>query len=248
MSGNAGARLHANKFEDQIRRRGRIVKWQEASVCSCYNLDSGQPQYDCQACFGLGYTYSTPIEDIALVMSITHDKAFDESAGVFEMGDAIMTVGKYIPVINPKTNIVDASQRGRPNPLFHIGMGDLVTLTDDEYKTSEILIKGTPIYARPADTLLNEDVTGIREVKKSDPITGDIERYELGVNFEMNGNQVRWIEGAIQPAEGEQYSVVYTHRPMFTVTTNLPTPRYQDGQDLPRKVALRYRAGGFDRQ
>lgn len=240
-------RLHATKFEDLIRRRGRIVKWQEAIICSCWNLDSGQPQYGCQACKGLGYTYAQPIEDLALVMSVTHNKEFEESAGVFEVGDAIMTVGLRVPEVHPVTGNVITTVEGRKNPLFHVGMYDLITLTDDEYKTSEILIKDTPIYEREADTLINEDVVDVLSVSKSDPITGDITKYKLNEDFEVDGNKIKWV-GVNQPMSGEQYSVQYTHRPMFTVLTQLPTPRYQDGQDLPKKVVLRYRAGGFDRR
>ena len=239
-------RLHATKFEELIRRRGRIVKWQEAIVCSCWNLDSGQPQYGCQACKGLGHTYAPPIEDIALVMSVAHNKEFEESAGVFEIGDAVMSVGFHVPVLNEKTGLVNTTVQGRKDPLFHVGMYDLITLTDDEYKTSEILIKDTDIYERPADTLINEDVVDVLSVRKSNPATGELIHYRLGDDFEVHGNQIHWVGN--QPSTGEQYAVQYTHRPMFTVLTQLPTPRYQDGQDMPKRVALRYRAGGFDRR
>lgn len=239
-------KLHATKFEELIRRRGRIVKWQEAIVCSCWNLDSGQPQYGCQACKGLGHTYAAPVEDIALVMSVSHNKEFEESAGVFEIGDAVMSVGYRVPVLNPITGHVNTTAQGRKNPLFHVGMYDLITLTDDEYKTSEILIKDTDIYQRPADTLINEDVVDILSVRKSDPTTGELTHYRPGEDFEVHGNQIHWVGN--QPSTGEQYTVQYTHRPMFTVLTQLPTPRYQDGQDMPKRVALRYRAGGFDRR
>jgi hypothetical protein len=239
--------LHAKKFEELIRRRGRRVKWQEAIMCSCWNLDSGQPQYACQSCKGLGYTYAPAVEDVALVTSITHSKSFDASAGVFEIGDAVLTVGFYVPEANPNTGIIDATRNGRENPLFHVGMHDLITLTDDEYKTSEILVKGQDIYSRPADTLLNEDVVHIKSIRQSDPVTGDLQVFEADTDYRLEGNRIEWT-GQNAPAEGTQYSVQYTHRPMFTVLTTLPTQRYQDNQDLPRNVALRYRAGGFDRQ
>ncbi len=247
MSSASQNKLHATKFEDLIRRRGRIVKWQEAIVCSCWNLDSGQPQYDCNACKGLGYTYANPIEDLALVMSVTHNKEFEEYAGVFEVGDAVMTVGYRVPEVHPVTGNVITTVEGRKNPIFHVGMYDLITLTDDEYKTSEILIKDTPIYGREADTVLNEDVVEVLSVSKSDPLTGDITKYKIGEDFEVEKNKIKWV-GVNQPMSGEQYAVQYTHRPMFTVLTQLPTPRYQDGQDLPKKVVLRYRVGGFDRR
>lgn len=243
---NAGAqKFSAWKYEDAIRRHGRKVKWQESVTCSCINLDSGQAQYECQACHGLGYILSAPIEDLALISSITHNKQFEEMAGVFEVGDATMTVGRRVPNENPTTGKIDLINPGRENPIFHVGMYDLITLTDDVYKTSEVLTKNTPIYGRPADTLLNEDVVSIRKVQKADPQTGAITVFEEDTDYELDGNKIVWL-GLIHPiADGEQYTVQYTHRPVFIVLTNLPTPRYQDGQDLPKSVALRYRAGGL---
>lgn len=240
-------RLSAPKFEELIFRRGRIVKWQEAITCSCMNMTSGQPTYDCMACRGRGYTLSEPIEDVVLVTSVTHNKEFEEMAGLFEIGDAIMTVGAKVPLTNEQTGLINKTVPGRPNPIFHCGMYDLITLTDDEYKTSEVLVKGISIYERPADTLLNEDVVDVLSVRQSDPLTGEITVYQKGEDYTWVGNRIEWI-GANRPYEGEQYTVQYTHRPVFIILKQLPTPRYQDGQDLPKKVAIRYRAGGFDRR
>lgn len=244
----SGARINADKFEQMIHRRGRIVKWQEATMCSCWSFDSGQPNYGCNSCKGTGYTYEEPIEDIVLFMSVTHNKAFDDMAGVFEVGDAVMTVGRHIPEILPNGRIDATMKNARKNPIFNVGMYDLITLLDDDYKTSEILVKSTPMYGRAPDTLLNSDVVEVRSVRKSNPETGEITDYKLGTDFSLEGAEVVWLGTENEPSEGEQYTVTYTHRPVFTVLTNLPTPRYQDGQDLPKKVALRYRAGGFDRK
>ena len=238
-------KLHANKYEELVRRRGRIVRWQEAIMCSCWT-DLQHPLYDCNACNGYGYTYADPIDDLAIVQSVAHNKEFEEMAGVFEIGDAIMSVGRFVAEVNPVTGHPNMRVPGRENPIFHVGMFDLITLLDDDYKTSELLVKGRDIYGRPPDTLLNEDVVEVRAVRKSDIITGDITHYEAGTDYEVVGNRIEWLSDG--PGDGEQYSVQYTHRPVFTVLTQLPSPRYQDGQDLPKKVALRYRAGGYDRK
>jgi hypothetical protein len=238
-------KLHASKFEELILRRGRKVLWQEAVMCSCSN--NGHPLYDCKACMGVGYTLAQPIEDVVLLQSVTSSKDFEAQAGMFELGDAVMTVGAYVPEANPVTGNLNRTSKGRKNLLFHVGQGDIITLTDDEYKTSEVLIKGTPIFGRQADTLLNEEVLEILRIQKSDPVTGAISVYARGTDFTFNKNIINW-SGVNKPADGENYTVVYTHRPSFTVFTQLPTPRYQDGQDLPKKVALRYRAGGIDRR
>lgn len=246
MAGASQNKLHAYKYEELILRRGRRVKWQEAVTCSCINYDSGQPTYECQACDGKGFVLADPIEDTVLVQSVTHNKEFEEMAGIFEIGDAIMSVGYLVPQVHPNGNI-NKVDPGRPNPIFHCGMYDLITLTDDEYKTSEVLIKNSDMYARKADTLLNEDVVDILSIRKMNPLTGEVLIYAKGVDYTWNKNKIEWL-GAVEPMNGEQYTVQYTHRPVFTILKQLPTPRYQDGQNLPKRVALRYRAGGFDNQ
>lgn len=243
----ANIQLHVNKFEDMILRRGRTVKWQEAIICSCWDMDAQSADYDCKACNGQGHTYSEPIEDVVLVMSVKHNKEFNDFSGVFEMGDAIMSVGYRVPLIHPVTKRIDKTTEGRINKIFNVGMYDIITLTDDVYKTSEILVKNTPIYERDADTLLNDDVVEVLAVRVSDPVTGDITDYEKDIDFELDGKRIVWL-GVNEPEDGQRYAVQYNHRPAFTVLTQLPTPRHQDGQDLPKNVVLRYRAGGFDRK
>ena len=240
-------RIHVDKFDLMIARRGRDVKWQQAILCSCWS-DSGQPNYQCLACHGKGYIYDDPVISRALVTSITANKEFEETMGVFDVGDAVMTVPKnvYAPMVGP--NGTTTYIYSHPNPMYNIGMYDLVTLLDDEYKTSELVVRGLDWYGKPADTLLNEDVTEIITIRKMDPQTGEVVKFTEGVDFMVNGNKIEWLGvHPNEPNSGEKYSVTYKHRPVYIVLTNLPKPRHQDGQDLPRYVALRYRAGGFNK-
>jgi hypothetical protein len=103
------------------------------------------------------------------------------------------------------------------------------------------------MYSRPADTLLNEEVVDILSIRQSNPVTGEVKVFTKDEDYTWNKNVIIW-QGVNEPLDGEQYTVQYTHRPVFTVFTNLPTPRHQDGQDLPKRVAVRYRAGGFEKQ
>lgn len=241
--------LHAEKHEILLSSRGRIVEWREAMVCSCWNLDSGQPDYSCPACLGLGYIYADPVRDIVGLTSITHSNVVEDMAGLFEIGDAIMTVGRRV-----FKNIIKPPNRSgignwiydHDNPIYDVGQFDLITLTDDVYKSSEILQKGVPIHGtgRPADTLINEDIVEIRKVRMTDVREGKVYEYEEGKDYVLDGNRIQWLDGGNQPPEGAQYSVMYTHRPTFTVLTQLPMQRHQDGQDLPKRVVLRQRAWG----
>lgn len=233
-------KLHVDKYENMIFRRGRPVRWQEAIICSCWNTQTGQPLFSCEACHGTGYMYGPPYDGIALVMSITAEKEFLES-GVFEAGDAVMTVPKRYPVQLP--NGLFDNTRFTDNPMYEIGMYDLVTLLDDEVKSSEVLTRGTSFHGKPADTLANPEITRIKRIQQVDSVTGEVTIYTEGQDFQLNNNQIEWIGN--QPAMGTNYSVTYLHRPVYSVFTTLPKPRHQDGQDLPRYVALRYRMGGL---
>lgn len=235
-------KLHASKFETLIQRRGRTVRWQEAILCSCWNLDSGQPNYYCRACKGVGYTYAEPIESVALVMSITQHKEYVDSAGVFDVGDAVMTV--------PRREW--AQEKNRFNmgkfeyvPLYDVGMYDIITLLDTEYKASELLVRGTEIQGRPPDTLLNDEVLSIKSIRQANSETGETTVYTSGIDYTHQKNTIVWKDSR-QPEIGELYSVTYYHRPMFTVLAELPKPRFQDNQELPKFVAMRYRSAGFD--
>jgi hypothetical protein len=234
--------IHGDKFEIMIFRRGRLVRWQEATICSCWDNQSGNPSFSCKACRGVGYTYGTaPYDGQALVTSITSDKEYQDS-GAFQAGDAIMTVPRRYPVKLSNGNIDNTLFTA--NPMFDIGMYDLVTLLDDEYKTSEVLTKGVERRGVAADTLLNATITRIKQVRKVVSTTGVVTTYLQGTDFLLNGNVIQWI-GTNKPNVGENYSVVYFHRPIYRVFTTLPKPRHQDGQDLPRYVALRYYMGGL---
>lgn len=234
--------MHASSFENMIYRRGRWVKWREATLCSCWNLESGQPLYSCQACNGAGYIYGEPIIALALVTNIIVDKEFDQPIGSLEYGDATLTIPKRIPKVNPKTGILSQVDFDE-NPLYDVGLFDYIALTDDEIKYAEVLTRNRPANGRPPDTLSQDEITRIKTVQKTDPATGQITIYQPGIDYQLNGNTIEWISSN-QPADGENYSVVYFHHPSYFVFLELPKPRYQDKQFMPRSVVIRLRMGG----
>lgn len=235
------AKLQAEQFEQLIGVHGRPVLWYEANICSC--IDNGQPMYECKACRGKGYVYEEAIPAKALVSSITLNKAYQDSAGLFEVGDAIMTV----PRNTVAATDIFSTQGNQVNEMYHIGMNDKVVLADDEYKSSEVLIRGSAMYGRPADTLINEVVTYVRRVRQYSYSDGSFIEYREGTDYRVDKNRIDWLNepGAVQPAQGTQYSVVYYHRPTYIVSATLPKPRHQDGQELPRYVVLKYLHGGI---
>lgn len=236
--------IHADRFEDMIDRRGRQVQWQEAITCSCWNTASGQPAYTCKACGGKGYIYQPSITSKALVTSVTLSNDWEAMAGVFEVGDAVATIPKRIPVRLPTGQ---ATGQFTDNPMFEIGQNDKIVLLDDEFKTSEVLIKNQPIARRNPDTLLNSIITRIKSLSTFDSNTGVVTNYKLGTDYTLNNNVIVWKAGGNAPPDGTQYSVTYFHRPAYVVIASLPKPRHQDGQDLPRYVALRYLSGAVEK-
>jgi hypothetical protein len=237
--------IHAVKYEIMIERRGRTVSWEKAIQCSCVNVNTKSPTYGCAACNGFGFTYEEAQEGKGLVMGITSSKVFQDMAGVFEAGDVVLTVPYRIPSRHPKTGLLDQTMKTATiNPMFNIGENDKVTLLDDSMEFSEVLIRGKPVNNRPPETLLYGHVTNVRSVRRTDPATGDIYDYEYGQHFIVEDRQVVWLTPDA-PSEGEQYTIVYKHRPTYMVIpTQLPKPRFQDGQNLPRYVAMRYLTGG----
>lgn len=234
-----GLKVRDTTFEDLIMRRGRPIRWREATICSCHHPTSGQPSYVCEACKGIGYIYQSPYEGIALVQSLVLNKTH-ETVGLFELGDALMTVPRhYLPLL-PNGKYDKKNQI--PNPIFDIGMFDLITLLDDEYKSSELLVKGESVSGRTPDTLLNEDITRIKFVYKSDPMTGEVTAYLQNEDFKLVGNRIEWVGN--QPTDGETYSVTYYHLPTYIVHMELPRQRHQDKRDQPKRAVIRYRTVG----
>ncbi|MEC0169910.1 hypothetical protein [Paenibacillus graminis] len=236
--------INGQKFEDLIARHGRDVLWQESIRCSCINLDSGQPRYGCLICGGTGFVYEPVKTCRALVQSVTTSKDYLAYAGMFEVGDALMSVPANMFLRTPDGGFIRSGRE--PVPMFNIGAGDVVTLIDDEVKTSEVLIKDTELHGRPADTLLNPKVTKVLSVRMHDPNTAKTTLYVAGEDYEVEGAEIVWTGN--QPPAGAQYSVMYMHRPVYTVYTVLPRPRHQNNQDLPRTVLLRYYPGGVLRE
>ncbi len=235
-----GIKAHANRFEDMLAKHGRDVLWQESNRCSCFNVDSGQPRYDCKACGGTGFVYELPIAGRPAIQNVMTNKDYLAYTGMFEVGDILMTV---------PANMMQRKSDGSFNPairepvhMYNIGFGDIVTLIDDEVKTSEVLIRGEPLNNRPADTLLNPKVTRVLSIRMHDPLTGATTLYDSD-DYTVAGAEIEWF-GDAGPPEGSQYTVTYMHRSVYTVYAVLPRPRHQDGQELPRTVVLRYYPGG----
>jgi len=107
------------QFDEFIESKGYTAIWEQAMFCSCYNLESGQPQFDCPACYGKGYIYLNPTKIKVAVAGISGQKE-QERQGLLETGHAYLT---------SKT-------------IHEIGYRDKFTFLDFNTKFSEILVRG----------------------------------------------------------------------------------------------------------
>jgi hypothetical protein len=225
--------LNAKHFEDMISRRGRSVLWEQAFKCSCWSDSSGQPDYSCKACDGLGYIYDSPMNIYKiLIMTLVLSKEFTP-IGDFRMGDCIATIPEHFKTVEANKVLYPE------NPMFDVGEWDKITLTDTEFRYNDFLIKGESILGRPADTLKHKFVTRILSVLKANSETGEVTFYEYNVDFILNNMTLQWLPEGNSPAEGEKYSIMYYYRPTYIVYTQLPQSRDPDGQHFPKKVVLR---------
>jgi hypothetical protein len=239
-TGAVGTAMVAAHFEDLIFRRGRWVLWERAQQCTCWNTSSGQPLATCKACGGNGYLYDPPIQShFILVMSMDLNKQFTD-IGEFQTGDCIATVPYRTKAIDPVTGIISYPE----NPLYEIGEWDKITLLDSEFKSTDTLIKGQSLYGKKPDTLYHSHIVRVLRVLQANPDTGEVTVYNQETDFALDGNTITWLQGGKAPTDGSQYSVMYLHRPVYIVYTQLPQVRDQDGQHFPKKVALRYKGVG----
>ena len=226
------ARLRSESFEDVVYRRGHPVVWQQAMKCTCWSEDSGQPDYNCDVCDYNGYIYLPPIKSrYVLVLSLIWQRDFTP-VGEHRLGDAVATVPYY-----KKFRDEDNRFQKEFNELYHIGEWDLIVLQDSEFRSQELLRRGEAIYKRSPDTLRNKHAVKVKNVFTVE--SGEIINFEEGIDFKLEGNEINWFSGC-GPAEGQRYSVVYFHNPVYVVHTSLPQSRDYDDQHMPKKAVLRY--------
>lgn len=77
-------------FDSAIRQKGYKMVWEQSMLCSCYDLDSGQPDFRCTHCRGKGYVYFDPQEIRAVVTSLNGHKE-QERIGLMDFGTAYLT-------------------------------------------------------------------------------------------------------------------------------------------------------------
>lgn len=108
--------FYANEFDRAIYQKGANALWEKASLCSCLDKSTRQPDFTCLACRGKGYLYFDPQKIRAVVSSISGDKN-QSPIGILDVGTTLMTTASG----------------------DHVGFRDRLTFVDFETPYSQVL-------------------------------------------------------------------------------------------------------------
>lgn len=108
--------FYATEFDRAIYQKGANALWEKASLCSCLDESTRQPDFTCLACRGKGYLYFDPQKIRAVVSSISGDKN-QSPIGILDVGTTLMTTASG----------------------DHVGFRDRLTFVDFETPYSQVL-------------------------------------------------------------------------------------------------------------
>lgn len=209
MSSQLQGRTHDNDF---ILRRGITVDWYRSMYCPCRDMKSGQPDYNCWACSGIGRIFDNPVAIKILVTNVKQDKSYS-IVGVWELGTcratfpAGISVGNFDKIVFKNLMMTFSEHKIRAERFPD---KDILRFTDVE---NVLKLK----------TLSHEYTAGtdFEVVKSAD--------YAV----------IRWITSGQKPVDGEIYSILYEHRPEF-ICWDVPQVRSDsDETQLPKFAVLR---------
>lgn len=174
-----------------IDDQGNRVYWEQAMVCSCVTLDSGQPDFTCPICHGRGYRYLAPEELIVGVQSLS---------STYKLG----TLELYEPgtcLVTPMSNVIMGYQDRLTFPDFRCKFSEPLRFNSDEYGFGV----SNPLY---------------RNIVEVQGIADDKYMYEEGVDYEVTPDRhhIRWkTEGLAAQADKKSFSILYLTNPIYLV-------------------------------
>lgn len=179
------AEITPGLFDTAIKQHGYRMLWEQGMFCSCYNMQSGQPDYTCSTCKGKGYIYFNPTEIRGVTTSINGRKE-QGKIGLDDMGTAYLT----------------------PPSDYNIGFRDRFTFLDFTTKFSEVIIRDEHGTGELTDKL-RYPAKNILMVR-----VGDME-FKRGLHFNLSkdGTTIEWLDSHVY--EGVNYSILYTSNPVY---------------------------------
>ncbi len=202
-------RLRQADIDHQLRIEGQPTLVRRGVICSCYDVETHNPDETCEDCDGWGFIYDADDELVDLPVQWTGHNAQAEMAQRLGLGEP----GAFT-VTWPSTQ-----------PL---GLGDMfVHPLEEAVCPNELLRRGelAPGGAESLERLRYRMITRVEVVRTRE------KRYVRGVDWQLNGQTIEWLPDGDSPALGEHYGVRYGYRAHFIIRDELPKLR-EDGERL----------------
>lgn len=179
------------EFDNAVLQKGLPVLWEEAMYCDCFNLDTGQPDFNCSKCYGTGFFYLPAITTKVITSNLTGKNEFD-STGAHERGTAMIT--------SLSTNLM--------------GYHDRLTFLDFSCKLSQVCsfdeFKVSSVFHKPIKSII-----AILGQKNGFSYLNAVldEHYEV----DEDNLHITWIDDDTAPDSGTQVGVLYVTSPSYCI-------------------------------
>jgi hypothetical protein len=177
-----------------------------------------------------GYLYEPVVRATLLVTGLNFTSQYAQF-GVVEVGDSVVSVPTHV--------YDDLSNAAEFEMWESVGQFDRIILADVTTRVHELVVRDELQSGSMRDALRHPQAVSVLAIIQSDKNTGDVTRYNVGVDYVLDGGKVHWLSSEA-PVVGSQYSVLYTANPTFLVLSELPQPRGVDGNPLPKRLHVRY--------
>lgn len=201
--------LVPEEYDALKRANGTRALVSFATLCPCWNLDTGSRDPACKLCFPLGRLYDAPVEawvhgpNRRIMRQVTAEGSFDSAEVFFTL---------------PST--------------MRAPDGTRILLPDALETVSDILCKGREDVIRFAQVVaLEQAVRVVRNPPTGHPYENELVPLEDGVDFTLDGRTVVWPGGSPVP-DGARYTLRLTVRPEYVVWGE-PRTRVENGRQLP---------------
>lgn len=208
-------------FRRLIEQKGMRMLWEQAAQCPCglmlsggdFDEFSGQYNPDCEACYGRGVIFHSPLEITGWFEdAATNPKRFEVYGSSAAGMGGITTQPEHSPNFLDRITLLDNRmtynetrvRRKRVERLRWPIIPKTVIIGSEFDDSEEVVIETAALYVRKASE------TGV--------IDPDV--LEEGVDFDIEDGKIDWSRGeslGTAPTVGQRYSIQYTGRPSYIV-------------------------------
>lgn len=202
----------AGDLDALLRANGTRALIRIASLCGCYNEETGGRDPGCKLCYPVGKVYDEPIEawvhgpSRRVMRQVTEQGSFDSAEVFFTL---------------PST--IKASD------------GTRIVIPDATERVSDILTKGSEDVIRFAHVVgVEQGLRVVRNPPTGHPYLNELVPLELGTDFTIeDGRRVVWPVGSPVP-DGSRYVLRLLVQAEYVVWGE-PQTRVENGKAMPSK-------------